>query len=117
MFGDYSNTSSFNSDGAWRKLYRAVNPTANLAANTRLYVSASEGSWLTCKLINGMNGYVLKENATYASLDEDLWVLLQSKEWRTRLRDYIVEHKLTDGHWLRHLSEGLASLAAILLVA
>ena len=65
MFGDYSNTSSFNSDGAWRKLYRAVNPTASLAANTRLYVSASEGSWLTCKLINGMNGYVEKENATY----------------------------------------------------
>ena len=59
----------------------------------------------------------LKENVTGATFDEDLWVLLQSKEWRTRLRDYIVEHKLTDGHWLRHLTEGLASLAAILMVA
>ena len=59
----------------------------------------------------------LKENVSCASFDEDLWVLLQSKEWRTRLRDYIVEHKLTDGRWLRHLSEGLASLVAILMVA
>ena len=59
----------------------------------------------------------LKENVTCASFDDDLWVLLQSKEWRTRLRDYIVEHKLSDGHWLRHISEGLASLAAILMVA
>ena len=39
----------------------------------------------------------LKENVTYACLDEDLWVLLQSKEWRTRLRDFIVEHKLVEG--------------------
>ena len=39
----------------------------------------------------------LKENVTYASFDEDLWVLLQSKEWRTRLRDFIVEHKLMEG--------------------
>ena len=59
----------------------------------------------------------LKENVTCATFDDDLWVLLQSKEWRTRLRDYIVEHKLTDGHWLRHITEGLASLVAILMVA
>ena len=39
----------------------------------------------------------LKENVTYACFDEDLWVLLQSKEWRTRLRDFIVEHKLGEG--------------------
>ena len=39
----------------------------------------------------------LKENVTYASFDDDLWVLLQSKEWRTRLRDFIVEHKLVEG--------------------
>jgi putative restriction endonuclease len=39
----------------------------------------------------------LKENVTYASFDDDLWVLLQSKEWRTRLRDFIVEHKLMEG--------------------
>ena len=39
----------------------------------------------------------LKENVTYASFDDDLWVLLQNKEWRTRLWDFIVEHKLTSG--------------------
>lgn len=39
----------------------------------------------------------LKENVTYACFDDDLWVLLQSKEWCTRLRDFIVEHKLMEG--------------------
>ncbi len=59
----------------------------------------------------------LKENVTCACFDEDLWVLLQNKEWRTRLRDYIVANKLTDGPWLRRISQGLKSLAAILMVA
>lgn len=59
----------------------------------------------------------LKENVTCASFDDDLWVLLQSKEWRTRLREYIVEHKLSDGRWLHRITEGLATLAAILMVA
>ena len=40
----------------------------------------------------------LKENVNYACFDEGLWVLLQSKEWRTRLHDFIVEHKLVEGH-------------------
>jgi putative restriction endonuclease len=39
----------------------------------------------------------LKENVTYAYFDDDLWILLQNKEWRTRLRDFIVEHKLIVG--------------------
>jgi putative restriction endonuclease len=39
----------------------------------------------------------LKENVTSSCFDEDLWVLLQSKEWRTRLRDFIVEYKLIEG--------------------
>lgn len=39
----------------------------------------------------------LKENVIYASFDDDLWVLLQSKEWRTRLRDFIVAHKFGGG--------------------
>ena len=39
----------------------------------------------------------LKENVNYACFDEDLWVLLQSKDWRIRLRDFIVEHKLVEG--------------------
>ena len=59
-----------------------------------------------------------EENVRYACFDDDLWVLLQSKEWRTRLREYIVEHKLTDGRWFRRLTtEGLAALAAMLMVA
>lgn len=40
----------------------------------------------------------LKENVIYAGFDDDLWVLLQNKEWRIRLRDFIVEHKLTSGN-------------------
>ena len=59
----------------------------------------------------------LKENVSFACFDDDLWVLLRNKEWRTRLRDYIVEHKFTDTSWFRNLSEGLAMLATILLVA
>ena len=39
----------------------------------------------------------LKENVTYASFDDDLWVLLQNKEWRTRLCDFIEAHKLMEG--------------------
>lgn len=39
----------------------------------------------------------LKGNITYASFDDDLWLLLQNKEWRIRLRDFIVEHKLVEG--------------------
>ena len=38
----------------------------------------------------------LKENVSKASLDDELWVLLQDKQWRTRLREFIVEHKLAD---------------------
>jgi putative restriction endonuclease len=59
----------------------------------------------------------LKQNVSNAYFDDDLWVLLQNKQWRTKLREYIVEHKLSDNHWLRRLSEGLASLAAVLMVA
>lgn len=64
---------------------------------------------LMLALIDGIDSGVFTNNR--------FWVLLQSKEWRTRLRDYIVEHKLTDVHWLRNLTEGLASLIAILMVA
>jgi len=39
----------------------------------------------------------LKENVSYACFDDDLWVLLQNKDWRTRFRDYIVELKLVEG--------------------
>lgn len=60
----------------------------------------------------------LKENVRFACFDDDLWVLLQNQECRTHLREYIVEHKFTDTPRFRRLSvEGLAMLAAILLVA
>ena len=39
----------------------------------------------------------LKENVNYVCFDDDLWVLLQNKEWRIRLRDFIMEHKLGEG--------------------
>lgn len=60
----------------------------------------------------------LKEKVTHAHLDDDLWLLLQNKVWRTKLRDYIVEHKLTDDFWSGKIAaEGLGVLAALLLVA
>ena len=36
----------------------------------------------------------LRENVLFAYLDEDLWVLLENKEWRMKLRNFIIEHKL-----------------------
>ena len=60
----------------------------------------------------------LKENVTYGHFDDDLWVLLQSKVWRQKLRDYIVEHKLTDDSWLGKIAaEGHGAIAAFLLAA
>jgi putative restriction endonuclease len=60
----------------------------------------------------------LKENVTYGHFDDDMWVLLQNKVWRQKLRDYIVEHKLTDDSWLGKIAaEGLGAIAALLLVA
>lgn len=37
----------------------------------------------------------LKENVEFAYFDDDLWILLQNKEWRMKMRNYIIEHKLT----------------------
>ena len=39
----------------------------------------------------------LKDNVEFAYFDESLWILLQNKVWRTKLRDYIIEHKLSGG--------------------
>ncbi len=36
----------------------------------------------------------LKDNVRYACFDYDLWALLHNDEWRERLRNYIIEHKL-----------------------
>ncbi len=60
----------------------------------------------------------LKDNVEYAYFDESLWMLLQNKVWRMKLRDYIVEHKLTDDSWNgRIVAEALGAIAALLLVA
>ena len=58
----------------------------------------------------------LKANVSFAYLDESLWILLQNEVWRTKLRDYIVEHKLTDDSWLGQMAaEGLGAIAALLI--
>ena len=44
--------------------------------------------------------------------------MLQNKVWRLKLRDYIIEHKLTDGFWnSKFAAEGLGAIAALLLAA
>ena len=60
----------------------------------------------------------LKEKVSIASFDDDLWLLLQNKVWRQKLRDYIVEHKLTDdSRFGKIAAEGLGAIAALLLAA
>jgi len=60
----------------------------------------------------------LKENVKFAYFDESLWILLQNRFWRTKLRDYIIEHKLTDSLLAQKIKGcGLGVLAAILLTA
>ena len=60
----------------------------------------------------------LKENVEYAYFDESLWLLLQNKVWRLKLRDYIIEHKLTDDFWNGKMTaEGFGAIVALLLVA
>jgi putative restriction endonuclease len=60
----------------------------------------------------------LKEKVSFAYFDDDLWVLLQNNVWRLKLRDYIVEHKLTDDSWFGKIAaEGLGAIAALLLAA
>lgn len=60
----------------------------------------------------------LKENVSYAYVDDDLWMLLQNREWRLKLREYIIEHKLTvESRHGKMVAEGLGFMAAILLTA
>ena len=60
----------------------------------------------------------LKENVEFACFDEELWILLQKKVWRQMLHDYIVEHKLSDDHWLgRIAAESIGAIAVLLLSA
>jgi len=60
----------------------------------------------------------LIEKISYAYFDDDLWMLLQSKDWRLKLRDYIVEHKLSNDSWLGKIAaERFGVIAALLLAA
>ena len=60
----------------------------------------------------------LKENVDFAYFDESLWILLQNKVWRMKLRDYIIEHKLTDGFWSgKFAAESFGIIATLLFVA
>ena len=60
----------------------------------------------------------LKKNVEYAYFDDSLWMLLQNKVWRTKLRDYIIEHKLTDDFWSgKMVAESLGIIAAVLLAS
>ena len=60
----------------------------------------------------------LKENVESACFDDELWLLLQNKVWRLRLRDYIIEHKLTNNSWSTKIkASGLGIFAAFLLTA
>lgn len=84
---------------------------------------ATDGFWhLNCTADNpkgvSPSGRWLKDNVEYAYFDEDLWVLLQNKVMRTRLRDYIVEHKLPVDRWNGMMAaESLGIIAALLMVA
>ena len=77
-------------DGFWSLQYRTEPPNGNSPSKR----------WL-------------KDNVEFAYFDESLWILLQNKVWRTKLRDYIIEHKLTNGNWLGRLGV----IASLLLVA
>ena len=84
---------------------------------------ATDGFWTLQYRIEPPNGNSpskrwLKDNVEYAYFDESLWILLQNKVWRLKLRDYIVEHKLTDDSWFGKIAaEGLGAIAALLLAA
>ena len=60
----------------------------------------------------------LKESVEFAYFDESLWILLQNKIWRTQLRNYIIENKLSDTSWNTIIkASGLGIFAAFLLSA
>ena len=84
---------------------------------------ATDGFWTLQYRIDPPNGNSpskrwLKDNVECACFDVSLWILLQNKAWRMKLRDYIVEHKLTDDHWFGKIAaERLGALAVLLLAS
>lgn len=60
----------------------------------------------------------LIENIDHARFDDELWLLLQNREWRHIMQDFIIEHKLTDETWFgRSVAEGLSAIMAMMIVA
>lgn len=62
---------------------------------------ASDGFWhLHCKEEKIMKTTPskrwLKDNVSYASFDEDLWVLLMNMSWRIKFQNFISKNKLTN---------------------
>ena len=56
-----------------------------------------------------------KEHRSVVMLDEELWILLKDHEMRPLLRDYIIEHKLTNGtSRIRMAAEKLLMLTALI---
>jgi len=58
----------------------------------------------------------LTNESIFAFVDDDLWTLLQNKEMRIMLREYIVEHKLTNGPKSRFnkVAERVGVIAALI---
>ena len=84
----------------------------------------SDGFWyLNCPGDHVQKSYTpskawQKENVVFAYFEDSLWILLQNKIWRTKLRDYIIEHKLSDTSWNTIIkASGLGIFAAFLLTA
>ena len=40
----------------------------------------------------------LKENVSYAQLDDDLWILIKNPTWRDKLRNFIIKQKLSKNY-------------------
>lgn len=60
---------------------------------------ASDGFWHLLRREEPQEGVTpsvswLKENVEFARFDDDLWIFLQNREWRMKIRDFIIEKKL-----------------------
>ena len=81
----------YTSNSQFDKPSDIANPFWHLASDGFWHLQGTELS----SMKNTPSKRWLKDNVSYASFDEDLWVLLQNASWRMKLRDFIIEHKLT----------------------